>query len=378
MSDIVQLLAKLAVTHDRQTQQNEASNSALFLLWDLAIKERVTHVADSWRAAAPAKKDGGPSSAHPLGCSMRAVVHALLLDEARKLLQSLEKGLPSGSSSNSGNQYQASLAQFAEAVSSLAALPTKAVEEGLLRLKPLHRTYLDTADRPWLWTMHFGYQTKQDVLADAWITIARVLNSFRDLPSWQKPSLEVRIPKVQDGPIVKELVQICGLGAASSRDRKEDADDEAGTEPPAKFPKGKGKEKEKAKEKEKEKDKDKECPTWCECLPCTLHPGNVCSLSGSGMQFCGALASFDCPPVLAWSFLLAERFPTWYWKRVRLILQLEVAFMLALACSDCIGRHRTVLYALQCEFRGFSMILALHSSMGPRETAFFHVLFVLA
>eukprot|EP00971_Amphidinium_carterae_P347940 6490235-Amphidinium_carterae.2 len=223
--EVLRKLTQLVITHDRQIQRIEDTQSVVILLWSLAAKKDVQTCADAWRAALPPRtsdkvgKGSGSAAdpadarraAHPLGCGLRTVVHAAVVTQLQLVFASATDG--------TSLRGQTTLSKLSE-------LPTQAIEQGCLRLVPVHKQFFEAGDRPWAWTLTFGHQTKEDSFRDLWVDLARLFNHLRGQPAWTTPLAEVRVPHNRDGNLTKQLAEWSGLRTQTA----EDDDEEMGSQ----------------------------------------------------------------------------------------------------------------------------------------------------
>jgi len=213
---ILQHVVRLVLLHDRSIQSLEDRSSITILLWSQELRISVLEARDTWKAADPSQKhrskdnkkaqepgddievDEGAEetglsgdkkeqwAAHPLKCSLRSCIHAVILSELRKTW--------TASQSSKKDQKLA-------AIGTLLDYPSVEVDKNAFRLKSQHREPHKDATRPWAWTLLFadGGNVKY---REAWTTLAEFTP---DDARETKVAVAIRPAKSQDGGLSKLL-----------------------------------------------------------------------------------------------------------------------------------------------------------------------------
>ena len=135
--DIVSLLARLAVRHDRQIGEL-TDQSAFAIIREKTFKDAVLAERRQWQQQRPSEA----SSPHPSGSSQRVVVWA-------RMLVQLEAGLEQ----KTGHPQTA--LQF------LKSMSPAVVEHSIFRLKPKFNEPHADEQRPWVWLLSVGITASQ-------------------------------------------------------------------------------------------------------------------------------------------------------------------------------------------------------------------------
>ena len=136
--DIVSLLARLAVRHDRQIGELTDQSAFAIIIREKTFKDAVLAERRQWQQQRPSEA----SPPHPSGSSQRVVVWA-------RMLVQLEAGLEQ----KTGHPQTAS--QFPKSMS-----PT-VVEHSIFRLKPKFNEPHADEQRPWVWLLSVGIAAPQ-------------------------------------------------------------------------------------------------------------------------------------------------------------------------------------------------------------------------
>ena len=136
--DIVSLLARLAVRHDRQIGELTDQTTFAIIIREKTFKEAVLAERRQWQQQRPNEAN----SLHPSGSSQRVVVWA-------RMLVQLEAGLEQ----ETGHPQTA--LQF------LKSMSPAVVEHSIFRLKPKFNEPHSDEQRPWVWLLSVGVTASQ-------------------------------------------------------------------------------------------------------------------------------------------------------------------------------------------------------------------------
>ena len=174
--DIVSLLARLAVRHDRQIGELTDQTTFAIIIRDKAFKEAVLAERRHW---------GSP---HPSGSSQRVVVWA-------RMLVQLEAGLEQ----KTGHPQTA--LQF------LKSMSPAVVEHSIFRLKPKFNEPHADEQRPWVWFLSVGVTASQQ-FREALAFLAAYDTKFSNCA--------VAPSKSQDGPLIDAIQGWLKKGSAET------------------------------------------------------------------------------------------------------------------------------------------------------------------
>ena len=206
MDEILTMLARLAVNHDRRIAELADRSTVVIILKDKPLKGAVLAERDRWQGGVPEDK-GQP---HPLGCSQRVLVMARLLAEMRERLD-MEAGSP-------GRQAAE------DAIGRMLKLQPVEMEACVFRLRPKFKTPHAEEGRPWVWTLVVGVAATAEFRSDI-MKLAEFNTKYK--------GMNVAPQRTEDGFIVKELkTWLQGRGGGSSGDREGNEEEDDGDEGP--------------------------------------------------------------------------------------------------------------------------------------------------
>ena len=171
--DIVSLLARLAVRHDRQIGELTDQSAFAIIICEKTFKDAVLAERRQWQQQRPSEA----SSPHPSGSSQRVVVWA-------RMLVQLEAGLEQ----KTGHPQRA--LQFLKSVSPAV------VEHSVFPLKPKFNEPHADEQRPWVWLLSVGIRASQQF---------REALAFLAASDTKFSNCAVAPSKTQDGPIVDSI-----------------------------------------------------------------------------------------------------------------------------------------------------------------------------
>lgn len=182
---IVNLLARLAVAHDRSIQELFDCHCLALIVNGQDAQSQLLAARDQWRTQRP-EVQGQP---HPCGSSQRVIMYAVLLLQIKAAIEKLP----------AGEQKTAAMS----AVGKLNVLQGPDIEANVFRLKPRHDTPHAEGNRAWVWFLMFSSFANQE-FKDGWRTLCAY-----DL---KLDSINVAPARSQDGPITKQIVEWLGGG----------------------------------------------------------------------------------------------------------------------------------------------------------------------
>jgi hypothetical protein len=190
VDEIVRMLAQLAVTHDRKIAELADRSTMVWIVKEPEMKDAVLAAQKRWQDGVP-KERGTP---HPMGCSQRTLIYALLLSEAKKRLD-----MPAGAPATRAGQ----------AVQALLDLQKEVVEASVFRLKPKHKS--PVLDKPWVWIMVVGVGAPP-AFREALSALSEFDTKFK--------GLVVAPQRTEDGFITKELSKWLQQRGGPRRERR--------------------------------------------------------------------------------------------------------------------------------------------------------------
>ena len=182
--DIVSLLARLAVRHDRQIGELTDQTTFAIIIRDRTFKEAVLAERRQWQQHRPNEAN----SPHPSGSSQRVVVWAPMLVQ-------LEAGLEQ----KTGHPQTA--------LQILKSMSPAVVEHSIFRLKPKFNEPHADEQRPWVWLLSVGVTASQQ-FREALAFLAAYDTKFSNCA--------VAPSKSQDGPLIDAIQGWLKKGSAKT------------------------------------------------------------------------------------------------------------------------------------------------------------------
>ena len=188
--DVLQLLAKLAIKHDRQIQEVADRSTFAVVAQDKDIKKALLNERKKWTDAMP-KERGVP---HPCGHSQRTVVWA-------RMVATLQAQADQPS-------FQAN-PEAKKALEYLIKMEPKMVDKNIFRLKPKYAQPHVDEDRAWVGDIVVGVAAENQ-FREALFEISGFDVRFK--------GIKVAPARTEDGPLVRELEKwIKGGGKGGGR-----------------------------------------------------------------------------------------------------------------------------------------------------------------
>ena len=151
-TQIVALMAKLLVSHERQIEDLQDRCSYVFIMRDAEIKRLVLAERQKWVDAAPEDR----KVPHPSGASRRVMVWARLIIElgkAAKKQKEKEEAAAKAAGKTEETSCALKWATTMEAITHLESLGGDIIETAVFRLQAVHREPHTDETRPWIWKM---------------------------------------------------------------------------------------------------------------------------------------------------------------------------------------------------------------------------------
>ena len=234
LAGVVNLLVRLVLLHDRSIQDLEDRCSITVLLHAQALKREVVAAREKWQELNPRSKGkkgkkgagkgkdvddedkemeeiGATAALHPLGCSQRSLLLALVFEQLQKAWE--HSKVPEADAVRT-------------ALKNLASLEADKLDSFIFRFKPKFRDPVDKY--PWAWSVMFSQRAPAEFVEQFMICCTRAVPVPEAPASEAGATCSVRPARSRDGGLSKQLRDFLKGHSGAVREDDDEDDDEDG------------------------------------------------------------------------------------------------------------------------------------------------------